>query len=328
MALSLRTLARLEVAAVACAFLVPGATMAKRLVRARAKIATARIPYAIRADTELPGRLAAVLAVVYLVATEAHAPPGGDAVSRVDLEAEAIRLARLLAGLMPDEPEALSLLALFLLTSARTSARTDAEGNPVTLADQDRACWSRNAIAEGSAWRGPRLWPGPPESPGHIRSRLTSPQPIRLPTVGGTPTGTGSSASSTYSGRSRPTRWWRSAGRSRVTERDGPDAGLAALKTIVGREYSHLWHAALADNFAPVWPHERGVRRTSRRGNPGAQRSRTTPSAGPSALHAVRAFIGTWPSRSAAVAGPLPRRNCSRSVGSVTAGRGSRAPAG
>jgi RNA polymerase sigma-70 factor (ECF subfamily) len=135
-ALSLRTLARLEVPAIARAFLVPEATMAKRLVRVRSKIATARIPYAIPSDTELPGRLAAVLAVVYLIATEAHAPTGGDAVARVDLEAEAIRLARLLASLMPDEPETLSLLALLLLTSARTSARTDADGNPVTLADQ------------------------------------------------------------------------------------------------------------------------------------------------------------------------------------------------
>jgi RNA polymerase sigma-70 factor, ECF subfamily len=121
-ALSLRTLARLEVPAIARAFLVPEATMVKRLVRARSKITTARIPYAIPSDTELPDRLAAVLAVVYLVATEAHAPTGGDAVARVDLEAEAIRLARLLAGLMPDEPEALSLLAQLLLTSARTSA--------------------------------------------------------------------------------------------------------------------------------------------------------------------------------------------------------------
>src|SRR5215469_14108694 len=147
-ALSLRTLARLEVPAIARAFLVPEATMAKRLVRARAKIATARIPYAIPADTELPGRLA----VVYLIATEAHAPTGGHAVARVDLEAEALRLARLLASLMPDEPEALSLLALLLLTSARTPARTDADGNPVTLADQDRTRWNRAAIAEGAAW--------------------------------------------------------------------------------------------------------------------------------------------------------------------------------
>src|SRR6202050_5403904 len=127
-ALALRTLARLEVAAIARALLVPDATMAKRLVRARAKIVTAHIPYAIPSDAELPDRLAAVLAVVYLIATEAHSPTGGRAVARVDLEAEAIRLARLLVELMPDEPEAVSLLALLLLTSARTPARTDADG--------------------------------------------------------------------------------------------------------------------------------------------------------------------------------------------------------
>src|SRR6202035_2519198 len=122
-ALSLRTLARLEVPAIARAFLVSETTMAKRLVRARSKITP-----------------------------EPHSPPGGDGGTRVDLEAEAIRLARLLAGLMPDEPETLSLLALLLLTSARTPARTDADGNPVTLAGQDRTRWNRAAIAEGSGW--------------------------------------------------------------------------------------------------------------------------------------------------------------------------------
>src|SRR4029077_4806013 len=105
-ALSLRTLARLEVPAIARAFLVPETTMAKRLVRVRSKIATARIPYAIPSDAELPARLAAVLAVVYLIATEAHAPTGGDAGARVDLEAEASRLGRLLAGPVPPEPQA------------------------------------------------------------------------------------------------------------------------------------------------------------------------------------------------------------------------------
>src|ERR1700733_8418032 len=151
-ALSLRTLARLEVPAIARAFLVPEATMAKRLVRARSKIATARIRYAIPSDTELPDRLASVLAVVYLIATEAHAPTGGEAVARVDLEAEAVRLARLLVELMPDEPEVLSLLALLLFTSARTPARSDAEGQVVTLANQDRGRWNREAIADGSRW--------------------------------------------------------------------------------------------------------------------------------------------------------------------------------
>ena len=172
-ALALRTLARLEVAAIARAFLVPEATMAKRLVRARAKIATAKIPYAIPADAVLPDRLAGVLTVVYLIATEAHAPTEGERVTRVDLEAEAVRLARLLADLMPDEPEVLSLLALLLFTSARTPARTNGDGEPVTLPDQDRSLWSAAAISEGSSWlskavawsggvAGPLPTPGPP----------------------------------------------------------------------------------------------------------------------------------------------------------------------
>ena len=121
-ALALRTLARLEVAAIARAFLVPEATMAKRLVRARQKIAAARIPYRVPSDAELPERLPAVLAVVHLIATEAHAPTGGEDVARVDLEAEAVRLARLLAELMPGEPEVLSLLSLLLFTAARRPA--------------------------------------------------------------------------------------------------------------------------------------------------------------------------------------------------------------
>jgi RNA polymerase sigma-70 factor (ECF subfamily) len=228
-ALSLRTLARLEVPAIARAFLVPEATMAKRLVRARSKIATARIPYAIPADTELPGRLAAVLAVVYLIATEAHAPTGGHAVARVDLEAEAIRLARLLASLMPDEPEALSLLALLLLTSARTPARTDADGNLVTLADQDRTRWNRAAIAEGSAWLSEAA-----------HSTALSWQETDWDRIVGLYDLLGSITASPVVALNRAVA---------VTERDGPEAGLAALKTIAGLEYSHLWHAALADNL-------------------------------------------------------------------------------
>src|ERR1700722_12303288 len=113
-ALALRTLAGLEVTAIARAFLVPEATMAKRLVRARQKIGHARIPYRVPSDAELPGRLPSVLSVVYLIATEAHAPTGGDAVARADLELEAVGLARLLTELMPAEAEVLSLLALLL----------------------------------------------------------------------------------------------------------------------------------------------------------------------------------------------------------------------
>src|SRR6202044_991679 len=247
-ALSLRTLARLEVPAIARAFLVPEATMAKRLVRARSKIATARIPYAIPSDTELPDRLAAVLAVVYLVATEAHAPTGGDTVARVDLEAEAIRLARLLAGLMPDEPEVLSLLALLLLTSARTSARADADGNPVTLADQDRARWDRAAIAEGSAWlltavnRSGGI-AGAYQLQAHLAAaHSTAPSwpETDWDRIVGLYDLLGSITANPVVALNRAIA---------VTERDGPEAGLAALKTIVGLEYSHLWHAALADNL-------------------------------------------------------------------------------
>ena len=251
-ALSLRTLARLEVPAIARAFLVPEATMAKRLVRARAKITTARIPYAIPSDTELPGRLASVLAVVYLVGTEAHAPTGGDAVARVDLEAEAIRLARLLASLMPDEPEALSLLALLLLTSARTPARTpartDADGNPVTLADQDRSRWNRAAIAEGSAWLSEAVTrsggvAGPYQIQAHLaaaHSTAPSWQDTDWDRIVGLYDLLGSITASPVVALNRAVA---------VTERDGPEAGLAALKTIAGLEYSHLWHAALADNL-------------------------------------------------------------------------------
>jgi RNA polymerase sigma factor (sigma-70 family) len=247
-ALSLRTLARLEVPAIARAFLVPEATMAKRLVRVRSKIATARIPYAIPADAELPGRLAAVLAVVYLIATEGHAPTGGDAVARVDLEAEAIRLARLLAGLMPDEPETLSLLALLLLTSARTAARTDKDGSPVTLADQDRARWNRAAIAEGSVWLSEAVdrsggVAGSYQIQAHLaaaHSTAPSWQETDWARIVGFYDLLGSITANPVVALNRAIA---------VTERDGPTAGLAALKTIVGLEYSHLWHAALADNL-------------------------------------------------------------------------------
>lgn len=151
-ALALRTIAGLEVAAIARAFLVPEATMAKRLVRARQKIKHAQIPYRVPSDAELPERLPAVLAVVHLIFTEAHAPSAGDDVLAVDLAAEAVRLARLLNELMPGEAEVSSLLALLLFTSARRAARVNEDGSPVLLADQDRSRWDHAAIAEGQAF--------------------------------------------------------------------------------------------------------------------------------------------------------------------------------
>jgi RNA polymerase sigma-70 factor, ECF subfamily len=148
--LTLRMACGLTAAAIARLLLLPEATVAQRLVRARRKIRDAGIRLAVPEEEDLPGRLPAVLKTIYLTFTEGHAPSAGDAVFRPDLCDEALRLARALHRLLPSEPEATGLLALILLTAARSAARADEDGDLVLLAEQDRRRWNRQLIAEGT----------------------------------------------------------------------------------------------------------------------------------------------------------------------------------
>lgn len=242
-ALSLRTLCGLATADVARLMLVPEATMAKRLTRAKKKIATANIPYRVPDSAELPQRLEAVATAVYLLFTAGHL--GGETLVRPQLCDEAIRLARLMIDLMPDEPSLQGLLALMLFTDSRRATRTDGEGGLVRLEDQDRSRWNREAIEEGMQWMDSAL-------------RRNDTQPSRY-TIQAAIAACHSGAA-TYA----DTDWPRivvlydalavventpivALNRGvAIGESQGPAAGLDALDAIESLTGHHLWHACRA----------------------------------------------------------------------------------
>ena len=186
-ALTLKTLGGLTTQEIAKAFLIPEATLAQRLVRAKRKIRDAGIPYKVPADSALPERLAAVLAVIYLVFNEGYSATSGEDLLRRDLCSEAIRLGRVLAGLMPDDPETLGLLALMVLHDSRRDSRTSPDGDPVLLEDQDRLAWAPAKIAEGSAHVEQALRmrrPGPYQVQRQSRRSIPKRRPKTRPTGG------------------------------------------------------------------------------------------------------------------------------------------------
>ena len=248
-ALTLRLLGGLDTPEIARGFLVPEATMAQRIVRAKRKLRDNHAPYRIPRAAELPDRLHAVLAVIYLVYTEGHTATSGPDLIRVDLSSEAIRLGRVLAELLPDEPEAIGLLALMLLTEARRPARADRDGAMVRLADQDRTLWDRTLIAEGH-----RL----------VRAclRRNQPGPFQIQAAIAAVHADAPTADTTdwsqivalydqlYSIRPNPV-----VGLNRaiaIAELHGPTAGLAALRALDTTQLDQYqpYHAARADLLA------------------------------------------------------------------------------
>jgi RNA polymerase sigma factor (sigma-70 family) len=245
-ALALRTLGGLSTAEVARGLMVPEATMAKRLTRAKQKIAQARIPYRVPAAEALPERLAAVAATVYLIFNEGYAAGAGTDLVRAALTTEAVRLARLLAELMPDEPTVLGLLALLLLQNARRDARVDDEGRALLLKEQDRSRWDGPAIKEGVELVGRALRRTPDHPDAYVVQAAIAACHALAPTYAET---SWDAVVSWYdvllSMRDDPVvRLNRAAA---VAERDGPEAGLVLVEAIGGLESYPWWHATRAE---------------------------------------------------------------------------------
>jgi RNA polymerase sigma-70 factor (ECF subfamily) len=258
-ALALRTLCGLSTAEIAAALLVPEPTMAKRLVRVKSKIARAGIPYRVPRAEELPQRLPGVLSVVYLIFTEGHRATSGEVLVRIDLCDEAVRLARLLVDLMPDEPEAMALLALLLFTDSRRDERVDVDGNLIPLAEQDRQRWNQAAIEEATQVLDQSLRRTAGRAgPYQLQACLASCH-ARAPSFESTPW---PEIVRLYDllGEVAPSPVVRLNRAIAVAEVSGPAVALRDLDALTGISHLHLWHAARAEMLRRLGEREQAAR--------------------------------------------------------------------
>ena len=251
-ALTLREVSGLTTEEIASAFLTPPATLAQRIVRAKAKIRDARIPYKVPEEAELAARLDSVLRVIYLVFNEGYSASAGDSLTRADLSAEAIRLARLVVELLP-EPEAMGLLALTLLQESRRAARTSADGAIIVLEGQDRSLWNRAQIDEGLAWVERALAPRADRAPASVGPYAVQAAIAALHAQAASADATDwAEIAGLYDVllRIQPTPVVALNRAVAIAMRDGPAAGLPLIDALLAdkrlQDY-HLAHAARAD---------------------------------------------------------------------------------